>query len=225
MTDFLDRLNDPNDVKQAEYRAIYDTLMEGAGDGAEADRLDEAFAILTGFEDWVKAIRRLLSDHAVPEDYRWPVFYAVDEHDIPDAPWPVQADSWLWQAGNRWVATIASWHEDWWEGADPEDLAGRPDKWQRPIYDVPESGTLVFNDIDGNDSEIEAGSIRRPGCPPGPTPTAQWAVDIPNPHGDMTGEWENVGYYGTKAEAVKATQELFGADDEGRIGLISEITP
>lgn len=51
-----------------------------------------------------------------------------------------------------------------------------------------------------------------------------YAVDIPNPH-DPAGEWSCLGYFDTHAEAVAYARETLGADDEGRIGVISEMPP
>jgi hypothetical protein len=55
-----------------------------------------------------------------------------------------RADHWYWSKGNRWVAVVAEWEQEWWTDADPEDVAGRPGDWARPITDVPTSGTLAY---------------------------------------------------------------------------------
>lgn len=85
------------------------------------------------------------------------VYYATSEHDRDDLPWPLPADAWFWQTGNRWVAVYSEFHPDWWEGADPEDIAARPTPWRRPINDVPSTGTLVYNDANGALNTTERG--------------------------------------------------------------------
>ena len=49
-----------------------------------------------------------------------------------------------------------------------------------------------------------------------------FAVDIPNNIIDDP-EWVNVGFFKTKEEAIKFAQENFGADEEGKISLISNL--
>lgn len=48
----------------------------------------------------------------------------------------------------------------------------------------------------------------------------KYAVDIPQLDRE---EWINVNYFSTKKEAIKYAQEHFGADDKGRINLISNL--
>lgn len=45
-------------------------------------------------------------------------------------------------------------------------------------------------------------------------------VDVPPAMGE---EWETVKYFDTKEEAVKFCQHTYGADEEGRINLITEV--
>lgn len=75
--------------------------------------------------------------------------FAVSEHARDDLPERLPADEWFWASGDRWVAVYSEFHDDWWEGADPADLAARPDPWRRPIDEVPESGTTVYRNWDG----------------------------------------------------------------------------
>jgi hypothetical protein len=83
--------------------------------------------------------------------------YAVGEHGHEHLPWPLPADTWLWQSGDRWVAHVGMHYADsWWEGADEADIAARPMYWWRHILDVPESGVLVWNDKDGNEQTMQA---------------------------------------------------------------------
>ena len=89
-------------------------------------------------------------------------FYAMDEHDRPELPWPVPADAWYWSKGNQWMAVVADWHEDWWEGADPQDIEDAPAVWKRPIDLVPSIGTLVYRDETGSVVTFEALPQRRP---------------------------------------------------------------
>lgn len=94
-------------------------------------------------EEQARRLRALASDPAT-------LYFADDGHDRPDLPrWPLPADVWLWAAGNLWVATVDLFHDDWWEGADPEDIAARPANWRRPIADVPTTGTLRYVTRDG----------------------------------------------------------------------------
>lgn len=83
--------------------------------------------------------------------------YALSEHGHDTLPYPMPADTWLWQHGDRWVAHVGMWHvEDWWEGADDEDIAARPDNWARHILDVPTTGTLVYLDAEGTEHTVFA---------------------------------------------------------------------
>lgn len=95
-------------------------------------------------------------DAPSPANAKGDVIYAVDEHDREDLPWPVIADHWFWQTGDRWVAVVADWHEDWWEGSDPADIAARPEPWRYPIGETPgRSGWLVFNDAHGSERTLK----------------------------------------------------------------------
>ncbi len=49
----------------------------------------------------------------------------------------------------------------------------------------------------------------------------RFAVDIPNADGESA--WENVGYFSTRAKAISFAQQHYGADDKGRIALVSEM--
>lgn len=48
----------------------------------------------------------------------------------------------------------------------------------------------------------------------------RFIVDIPRSNRD---EWEEISAFSTRQEAVAFAREHFGADEEGRISLISEI--
>ena len=50
----------------------------------------------------------------------------------------------------------------------------------------------------------------------------EYTVDIPN-NADPEGEWINLGYFETRGEAIAYARDTFGADDDGRIGLVSEL--
>lgn len=45
-------------------------------------------------------------------------------------------------------------------------------------------------------------------------------IDVPSPLAD--GTWHEIGQFDTKEEALEFVQNAFGADEEGRICLISE---
>lgn len=47
-------------------------------------------------------------------------------------------------------------------------------------------------------------------------------VELPNPH-DLESPWIHYGTYDTKEDALKIIQQCLGADNEGKISLISEI--
>lgn len=47
----------------------------------------------------------------------------------------------------------------------------------------------------------------------------KYYVDIPNALSD---EWINIKTFDTKEEAIKFAQEIFGADENGLISIISE---
>jgi len=49
----------------------------------------------------------------------------------------------------------------------------------------------------------------------------KFAIDIPNPY-YPDDAWANYDYYDTREEAVKEAKKMFGADDEGKISIISE---
>jgi hypothetical protein len=49
-----------------------------------------------------------------------------------------------------------------------------------------------------------------------------YAVDIPQCfNGDPIDEWYCVEYFKTEAEAIKYAREYFGADEEGKVSLVS----
>lgn len=77
--------------------------------------------------------------------------YAVSEHDREGESWPVPADHWFWSSDNRWVAVVADFHDDWWDGASPEDIEARPYQWKWPIEYTPTSGTLHYRTQDGTE--------------------------------------------------------------------------
>lgn len=49
-------------------------------------------------------------------------------------------------------------------------------------------------------------------------------VDIPSIDSNGDVDWNNIGKFDTKEEAIKFLQEKFGADEEGRVCFISEIS-
>jgi hypothetical protein len=49
----------------------------------------------------------------------------------------------------------------------------------------------------------------------------KYAIDVPNPY-NYEDVWINYDYFDTKEEAVAAAKRMFGADDEGRIAIVSE---
>lgn len=49
-----------------------------------------------------------------------------------------------------------------------------------------------------------------------------WAVDVPD-FFDLEGPWIALEYFKSKEEALKYAKEFLGADDEGKISLISEV--
>jgi hypothetical protein len=91
-----------------------------------------------------------------------PTYYAVSEHDRDDLPWPVKADAWFWSTGGDWNAVYSDFHEDWWEDADPADIAARPQPHRREITDLPTHGMLVFRDAAGTIIEQPAGDRDAP---------------------------------------------------------------
>ena len=50
-----------------------------------------------------------------------------------------------------------------------------------------------------------------------------FAVDIPNPN-DPEDAWVNIDFFDTREEALEYCMTTFGADEHGRIDLISEIS-
>ena len=50
-----------------------------------------------------------------------------------------------------------------------------------------------------------------------------WSVDFPNPN-DLESPWENYGLYRTKEEALLLIRQLCGADEEGNINVLTEMT-
>jgi hypothetical protein len=53
--------------------------------------------------------------------------------------------------------------------------------------------------------------------------TNTFIVDIPNSN-DIDDTWIEVETFSSREEAIKFVKKQFGADDEGRINLISEVT-
>jgi hypothetical protein len=49
----------------------------------------------------------------------------------------------------------------------------------------------------------------------------QYAIDVPNGH-DPESNMITYDYYDTKEEAIKYAKHLFGADDEGRVLIVTE---
>lgn len=72
-----------------------------------------------------------------------------DEAVYPVAEWgrdgakPL-ADHWYWSSGDVWVAVRADWEPQWWADVDPELLSERPERWSRPIDDMPTTGRLAY---------------------------------------------------------------------------------
>lgn len=49
-----------------------------------------------------------------------------------------------------------------------------------------------------------------------------WSIILPDPH-DPEGQWDGLGTYDSEAKAIRVLIDLFGADEKGRIGLLSHI--
>jgi hypothetical protein len=47
-----------------------------------------------------------------------------------------------------------------------------------------------------------------------------YLVDLPNPY-DIEGSWLNVGNFESREEALAFVQATFGADEDGKISLIT----
>jgi hypothetical protein len=91
----------------------------------------------------------------------------------------------------------------WWALCDNEATQTRP----HPVLgDVP-----ICDRCQAKCEEIEP-----------PDQPMRYAVDVPNGH-DPEAEWVNYGYYPTREEALEAVRHHFGADEAGRIELISEL--
>lgn len=89
------------------------------------------------------------------------IFYATSEHDRDDMPFPLRADAWFYSVGNCWSAVFSDFHEDWWDSADPQDVARRPAAHILPIHQLPVSGTLHYRGRKGKDKQHAADSIAR----------------------------------------------------------------
>ena len=50
----------------------------------------------------------------------------------------------------------------------------------------------------------------------------KYAIDLPNPY-DLKGTWTTYDYYGSFEEALKVAKDLMGADNNGKINIISEL--
>ncbi len=46
-------------------------------------------------------------------------------------------------------------------------------------------------------------------------------VDLPNPY-DLEGAWINIDNFPSREEALTFAQDTLGADEEGRIGIITD---
>jgi hypothetical protein len=51
----------------------------------------------------------------------------------------------------------------------------------------------------------------------------KFAIYIPN-YSDPEASWETYDYYESYEAAIKAAKHHFGADDEGRINIVSELS-
>jgi hypothetical protein len=49
-----------------------------------------------------------------------------------------------------------------------------------------------------------------------------YPVDIPNSYNPDSG-WVNMGYFDSRENAIEYCKKTFGADDKGRICLVSEV--
>lgn len=49
-----------------------------------------------------------------------------------------------------------------------------------------------------------------------------WYVDLPNCY-KLESAWKCLGEFETREEAIAYVKKMFGADDEGRIDLVSEV--
>ena len=89
-----------------------------------------------------------------------PGVWALSEHGHDSLPYPMPADTWLWQWGDRWIAHVGAWHtETWWEGASEEDLDARPTHWSRHILDIPKFGALCYIDDHGREVTVDASAF------------------------------------------------------------------
>lgn len=51
----------------------------------------------------------------------------------------------------------------------------------------------------------------------------RYAVDLPDPW-NLDTEWRMIESFNSKSEALEFVQKKFGADEQGRINLITELT-
>ena len=55
----------------------------------------------------------------------------------------------------------------------------------------------------------------------GELPENNFLIDLPNPY-DLEGPWMNIDSFPNREEAVSFAQRMFGADGEGRIGIVTD---
>lgn len=83
------------------------------------------------------------------------------------------------------------------------------------VISFKDESLITVTDCDDNWWDVEADRVEL-------EESVKYAVDIPDPF-NMEGIWINVGHFEDKEKALQFVKENFGADDEGRINLISEI--
>lgn len=139
-------------------RAIADENLEGI--------VDEAMGGIVAYvyPEYASEVIRVLNHTSDPTGVFGKLSQLGDIY--PTADWggegaKPKATHWYWGSNNTWTAVIDEWETAWWEGADPADLASRPERWALPIWELPPSGLLCFNVNETEYHQIRPGE--RPG--------------------------------------------------------------
>lgn len=146
------------------------TLLEHIAKDDLAGLVDEGAGGLVGYiyADRVDEVKRVLNHTGDPTG----VFGKISQITggiYPTAEWDRDGDKpkathWYWSVGNQWVAVVDAWETAWWDGADDEAIAARPDPWQHPIWRLPPDGILIFQSAD-DEHTIELGPRPRSEAP------------------------------------------------------------
>lgn len=89
-------------------------------------------------------------------------------------------------------------------------------EFQATVHCFRDGGLVCVEDQDENGWDVEPERLEVISSP-------SFVIDIPDPF-NLESSWINIGNFDDKDKALEFVKKTFGADDEGRISLISEVT-